>query len=177
MPLVLGCEKTKEAVENLERVAIKEVMEKWVSSFDEANVAGRDFAKFYWCEYPDEVIEEKENNLRELWRKEKIFRGDLARQIAFCATKEGFAHLNLSRPSQIIDWVIKQGVSSIPSQAACWKWVREVEGVMACAPGPHNDIELEPIEVFVGTVTGSSTGSSSKPKRRGKFPRMKNKRG
>ena len=118
-------------------------LEQWIKSVEEANAVMRDFSKYQVCEYPKELVKEKEKILDEVQKKEDDCKHSLAMEIGFSVSIDEFRELNLSRPGQVIGWAIKQGVSENPNRRARWAWFRDVEDVLIHWAGP-NDIRLRP---------------------------------
>ena len=93
--------------------------------------------------------------LDELQDREYACRHALAIEIAFTASKEEFREMDLRKPSQVIGWAIKQGVSKNPARRAAWAWFRETNGVLGHWAGStdfqlkHNQARDEQIERLI----------------------------
>ena len=100
-----------------------------------------DFSKYYVSECDDDKVEfyeGKQKNISKLKNEEKFHRRPLARQIALCGTRDEVHEMDLKNPGQIIDWLVRQPSSAIPSRASRWAWVRERNDIICCNPGPYD---------------------------------------
>ena len=105
-------------------------VEQWIQSVEDANVVRRDFSKYMVCEYPEQLVKEKENILDEVEKKEGDCKHSLAMEIGFSVSIDEFEEVDMAKPGKIIGWAIKQGVSENPTRRARWAWFREEKGSM-----------------------------------------------
>jgi hypothetical protein len=141
MGSIIFVETSAEAAAKRERAVIEEKMDPWVEAVDALNAACREFSKYYVSKCDDDKVklyQAKEKNISNLKKEEKFHRRALARQIALCGTRDEVHEMDLKNPGQIIDWLVRQPSSAIPSRASRWAWVRERNDVICCNPGPYD---------------------------------------
>ena len=147
MTMNIACEKLMSERHH----CLKRECEAWLKSCDEANATMKDFSKYHVIEEPSDakekkafrkLVNEKERMLDELQDREYACRHALAIEIAFTASKEEFREMDLRKPSQVIGWAIKQGVSENPARRAAWAWFREANGVLVHWAG-STDFQLK----------------------------------
>lgn len=79
-----------EKCEENRRLSMMREIEQWIKSVEEANAVMRDFNKYQVCEYPEELVKEKEKILDEVQKKEDDCKHSLAMEIGFSVSIDEF---------------------------------------------------------------------------------------
>ena len=98
---IIFVETSAEAAAKLECAVIEEKVDLWVKVVDALNAACRDFSKYYVSKCDDEKVklyQDKEKNISNLKKEEKIHRRALARQIALCGTRDEVNEMDFNNP-------------------------------------------------------------------------------